>query len=193
MTSTTILTFTGKTVDLANPKVEDIDIADIAHALAGLNRYTGHTQRYMSVAEHSLLVSGFCSNPYRLEGLMHDAQEAYLGDMSSPLKSMFPEYKALERRWEQAIAAKFCLKAMPAEIKRYDLMALEAEKSVLAVRILRHEADIYGDGDAPELPDMRTLVEQGGDYWVSYEEQFLHAFNALMTERYLEFLDCGKA
>lgn len=83
----TILTYTGQAVQLDDPQVESIRIEDIAHALSQINRYTGHTKTPYSVAQHSLLMSclDICDP---LVALLHDAAEAYIGDVATPLKLM---------------------------------------------------------------------------------------------------------
>jgi hypothetical protein len=86
-----IVTYTGRRFHFLDPKIDEISIEDIAHALSNVCRFTGHTKRFYSVAEHSCLVSALCDN--RLEGLLHDASEAYMSDLSSPLKMLVPDYK----------------------------------------------------------------------------------------------------
>ena len=92
-----ILTYTGKIVYPLDPRPEEIDLYDIAHALAAIGRYTGHTEAFYSVAEHAVRVSELCEDrvarphttdhrKYAFEGLMHDASEAYLGDIAKPIK-----------------------------------------------------------------------------------------------------------
>jgi len=81
-----IQTASGKHFDLENPTVEMVDINDIAVALSNLCRFTGHCGKFYSVAEHSIRVMNMLQPRFRLEGLLHDAAEAYIGDMSSPLK-----------------------------------------------------------------------------------------------------------
>lgn len=96
-----ILTHTGKRVNLQNPRAEDVCLEDIAYALARLNRFTGHAYPSWSVGQHSL----FCAELARLQGgslelqrscLIHDFAEAYLGDVSSPLKKCISGYYDLE-------------------------------------------------------------------------------------------------
>ena len=87
-----ITTFTGRKVNPLDLKPEDIDIRDIAHALAQCNRFAGHARRPISVAYHSVWVSRL-AEPYGLAGLLHDASEAYLGDVTRWLKQS-PEMEA---------------------------------------------------------------------------------------------------
>ncbi len=83
-----ILTYTGKVFHYGYIEPDSIDIRDIAHALSHLCRYTGHTSMFYSVAQHSLLVSEkMPGGPAdKLAGLLHDAAEAYVNDLASPLK-----------------------------------------------------------------------------------------------------------
>lgn len=77
--------FSGTAVDLIQPDPETIRLDDIAHHLARIYRYTGGTE--WSVAAHSLCVAMLVPREFRLEALLHDAHEAYVGDVSSPMKS----------------------------------------------------------------------------------------------------------
>jgi hypothetical protein len=85
MPSREIVTFTGKTFDFMNPRCEDICIEDIAHALALTNRYNGHTRVPYSVAEHCVRMS-YMKIGEPLNNLLHDAAEAYIGDIPRPIK-----------------------------------------------------------------------------------------------------------
>jgi len=80
----TILTYTGRIFDFWEPTLEMICIDDIAHALALINRYNGHTHTPYSVAEHCERMSYLPGDP--LVNLLHDAAEAYIGDVPSPQK-----------------------------------------------------------------------------------------------------------
>lgn len=108
-TESCITTASGKFFDILKPEEYDFDIEEIATALSNLCRYTGHVNRFYSVAEHSVLVSRIVPDKLALAGLLHDASEAYLGDVSSPLKKLLPEYRAIEERVHNAIATKFGL------------------------------------------------------------------------------------
>jgi len=124
-----IQTQSGIYFNLLNPRPEDVRIEDIAHALANLCRFGGHTRRFYSVAQHSLLVSELAPPALAFQALLHDAAEAYCGDVISPLKMCVPGYVTIQKRIEAAIAERFNIPAeLPAEIKRADLVALATER-----------------------------------------------------------------
>jgi hypothetical protein len=72
-----------------------INFNDIAHALSNVCRYAGHTKNFYSVAEHSLIMAKLFPN-YKTIALLHDAAEAFLGDLPRPIKQAIPEFKKIE-------------------------------------------------------------------------------------------------
>src|SRR5208282_6622849 len=95
-----IRTFSGGRFYVLEPRVEDVRIEDIAHALSMQCRFTGHVREFYSVAEHSVWVSRYSHREDALWGLLHDASESYIGDMSTPLK-LQPEmsrFRTTEKR-----------------------------------------------------------------------------------------------
>jgi hypothetical protein len=125
----TILLQSGNYFNLLEPRAEDIDIHDIAAALSKLCRFTGHVKTFYSVAQHSYLVAKIVPPEHALQALLHDASEAYIGDVSSPLKHQLPEYRAIEARIEAAIFKRFGLPPVPHPcIKRADLVLLATER-----------------------------------------------------------------
>lgn len=94
-----ITTYTGRQIDLRTFSENDVDIRDIAHSLSLINRFNGHTQPEISVAQHSINVSLLCPE-FPLTGLLHDAAEAYVGDMTKWLKESpeMAEYQRIEDR-----------------------------------------------------------------------------------------------
>lgn len=80
----------GGTLDLLNPNPGKIDIArDVSPVLGKLQRFGGHMQysrMFYSVAEHSMLVAHLVPRAHRLAALLHDACEAYIGDIAQPVR-----------------------------------------------------------------------------------------------------------
>lgn len=94
---TWIQTYTGKRFDLLRPEPSMVDLRDVAHALAHLCRFTGHTRHHYSVAQHSWLVAEYVATvmgrpDLGLLALLHDAAEAYTGDRSRPMKEAVREH-----------------------------------------------------------------------------------------------------
>lgn len=121
-------TYTGKYFYPDDVGSLEVDIEDIAHALSMMNRYCGHLDYFYSVAQHSLiveeLVCGMSTTLYtdRLLGaLLHDASEAYMPDMPSPIKQLLPDFKKKEEELSQHIFSHYNL-AYPYEgiIKEID-------------------------------------------------------------------------
>lgn len=126
---TEILTNSGEYFNFLDPQNSVIDINDIGRALSKICRFTGHTNEFYSVAQHSVLVSYAVPEQLALTGLLHDATEAYLGDVSAPLKQLLPDYKALESKIEAVILQRFKLpETLPTEVKIADLILLATEK-----------------------------------------------------------------
>lgn len=92
----------GKFMDLLSPRHGDVELDDIASSLSRQCRFTGHTRVFYSVAEHAVLVARYlqymdCRPSTVLLGLHHDDQEAYIGDLSTPLKAVIgPAYREIE-------------------------------------------------------------------------------------------------
>ncbi|MFC5302675.1 hydrolase [Azospira restricta] len=124
-----VSTYLGHRFHPAAPSIDDVHIEDIAHGLAFQCRFNGQTRAFYSVAQHSLLVAGLVPARLRLAALLHDAAEAYLGDMVKPLKALFPEFSRLEEGVMAIIGERFGVAGFAAPaIKRADLIALATEK-----------------------------------------------------------------
>lgn len=125
----TIETASGAEFDFSAPSPSKIHIEDIAHALSHLCRFTGHTRQYYSVAQHSYIVSTLVPREHAMQGLLHDATEAYVGDVSSPLKTLLPDYREIEGRVWMAICIRFGIDDhMHESVKAADRTALVTEK-----------------------------------------------------------------
>lgn len=166
----------GDFFDYNTPETHDYDINTIAHSLAKICRYNGHTDLdwHYSVAEHCVHVSRLVPPEMALEGLLHDASEAYTGDIQKPLKEMLPEFKKIEDRIEQALAAKFDLRyPFPPEIKVADKMVYQAERQQVATSV----ADsIWNKADVADIRIKCLPIRKA-------REQFLARYEELTSER----------
>lgn len=127
-----IRTFTGKKFYPLDPRPEDIDIEDIAHALSNLCRFAGHSKEFYSVAQHSCLVAMALPPELAIYGILHDASEAYIVDIPSPLKRYLPGYKEIENKIMGVIYEKFGLDPnVPPIVKEMDERILVNEMKAL--------------------------------------------------------------
>lgn len=131
-----IETFTGRRFRPLAPVVDAIAIEDIAHSLSNQCRFSGHVRQFYSVAEHSVRVSRLLEDlgesiEVQLWGLLHDASEAYLVDLPTPLKSdeqIGRGYRSAERTLMAAVCQRFDLDPIEPEAVRYaDAVMLATE------------------------------------------------------------------
>ncbi len=134
-------TFTGLRYDLECPDPTSITIQDVAHALSQINRFTGHSRFPYSVAQHSVLGARQLSHEGHTEGvqrefLLHDAHEAHIGDVASPIKRCLGlAWGDFERRHELALRTRFGLpRDMCKAVKEMDLRMLVTEAAQLLTR-----------------------------------------------------------
>jgi hypothetical protein len=122
-------TYTGRKFWPLNPRHEDVCIEDIAGHLSKICRFGGATRTHYSVAQHSVLASNIVSPRNRLAALLHDASEAYIGDVCRPIKPHFQGYADLEDRLMRIIADVFGFEyPFDAEIKVADMRLLVTER-----------------------------------------------------------------
>ena len=129
-------TVSGRWVNPFDPDPDQLDAGDIALALANQCRFGGHCRPFYSVAQHSVIVSELVEQRGGdvedvFAALMHDAAEAYLGDMPHPLKhrsALGAAFKAAEAHLETAIRDRFRIKPDVPEIKRADRALLATER-----------------------------------------------------------------
>lgn len=128
-----IRTFTGKQLYWEHVEDHDFDVVDIAHALSMKCRWSGHTRKFYSVAQHSVMVSQLVPDEHKMDALFHDLSEAYMPDFPSPLKwylrdKGFTVLSDMEKRLEAAAAKKLGLKfPRDPSIKEADLILLSTE------------------------------------------------------------------
>lgn len=170
-----IMTYTGRAFYPTEPRIEDIVIEDIAHALAHVCRFAGHTRSFYSVAQHSVLVADECPESMRLYALLHDASEAYLGDVPRPLKrlSEWSDYRGCEDRLKALIYARFGLPEIePKELKIIDRRMLRTEQRDLmppaAYGERRDDVEPYAKTITPWRPDAAERIFTMA-FWKSFE------------------------
>jgi len=168
-----IQTFTGIQFWPLDPKPEEIDIRDIAHALSNQCRFGGHCEQFYSVAEHCVRVSWLCATKHKLWGLLHDAAEAYLVDLPKPIKKwsqMGVLYSEIEDALMVSIAAKFGLSfPVPDAVKKADVVMLVTEKRDL----MKMQPKPWEDTEPPDI--YRVVPWQPG----TSEKIFLDLFGKL--------------
>lgn len=139
-----ITTFTGNTFNPLDPKIEEIDIRDIAHALSLICRGNGHVKHFYSVAQHSIScymeakARGY-SHQIQLACLLHDGSEAYLSDIVRPIKAKLSEYLRIEDKLQDLIWEKY-LKSPLTEEER--VKVFEVDDDILSYEfkyIMPHE------------------------------------------------------
>lgn len=122
-----IITAHKKEVCFTDVRPEDIHFNDIARALARIPRWNGHTPKHYSVAQHCVVACLGVPNEVKPHMLMHDAHEAYLGDISKPLKMLLPEIKELEARFDEVIFKKYKIQRFDSIVKQMDARMLATE------------------------------------------------------------------
>lgn len=179
-----IQTFTGREVNPLDLRAEDIHIYDIAHALALVNRFAGHTKFPISVAQHCVYASRLCEGTgAELQALLHDASEAYLSDVTKWLKAT-PEFAGYREAEDRAQALIFQVFGCATELHP----AVET-----ADRLLVRFEGVQGFGvdfriDHPDYPALtfREIMSVGRWIpwtWKNAEQAFLGRFIALQKAR----------
>lgn len=178
-----IITYTGKKFNLLEPKIDDIDILDIAHAQAMQCRWTGHCKHHYSIAQHAYYCSFIGPANEALERLMHDTSESYIGDMNRPLKhytNAGDAYRSVEAPLQGLIYEAFGMSAHePASVKIADEAMLYAELEQLLPPIERETGEQnnpFGRSEAAKI-----VIEE----WTPAhaEKMFLARFNTLYQGR----------
>lgn len=183
-----IETYSGLRMWPLDPRPEEIDIKDIAHALSLLCRFTGHCKFLYTVGQHSLNVYDVlrqmgASPVVQLRGLLHDASEAYISDIAAPTKPHIQGYGDIEHGIEQVIFDKYNINAISDSdkllIKRVDwiMVCLEAESlcpNATWNEPYRPRRDLKDMGITP--PDIRE------SYPFVNKEMFMETFEELIEE-----------
>jgi uncharacterized protein len=197
-----IQTYTGVKFYPFDAREEEIDIRDIAHALSNICRFGGHVREFYSVAQHSILASMYIADRERwgIYGLLHDAAEAYVGDICRPLKrSLMVEnycsFSQIEKDLEIRIFARFLLvhgglnpylpewDRMQKAIKEVDNRLLVTECLQLMAHPWLNDKSAIGDcidGDRVKRYGVEPIPTVIYPWPPKYaEQQFLYRFNSL--------------
>lgn len=180
---TAILTYTGEEFHPLNPTVEEVHPLDIAHPLALKTRYTGHCKFFYSVAQHSVYVYDYAralgmSAVDCKWALLHDASEAYLPDVATPIKGHLPGFREIEERLLRVIGERFGL-PWP---KNPQLSIMDRTLYWHEMAALMHPVEwVTRDNDAEEVPDVVKVVAPIGRWtpevaerawWLAFEDVF---------------------
>lgn len=182
-----ICTYTGKTICLTDPDPEDICLEDIAHGLANLCRFNGQCSRFYSVAHHTMLVSVLVAPTFAPEALLHDAAEAYLGDMTRPLKALpdMHQFRQIEEMMRRTIAK--AITGNPDFHFGYSALAA-ADNAALWVeaKTLGMHPENWPTYELPMVPDLFPIAER----WIAYGQYISREVieNALLTAMEKVFL-----
>lgn len=159
-TETWIPTYLGVKFDLIKPLPVDVRPHDITFALSNLRRFTGHVT--YSVAQHSMMVADLVPPEMELFALLHDAAEAYTGDISRPLKKLLGgSFRVIERRVQDAVDRRFGLEwspAIAAAVKQADDVALATERRDLFFSPPPFERKLPPPHDTEIVPQAASVV-----------------------------------
>ena len=171
-----VSTKSGRRVALLNPSPSQIVIGDIAHGLAHQCRFNGQTNKFYSVAQHSVLVASILPRELRLAGLLHDASEAYLGDVVQPLKELLPEYQAIEENFCKVLGMRFGVNLQHNDaIRHADLVVLATERRDLMPMDMADWSSIAGI-----TPMSRTIKPMSPE---AASAQFMEMFFTLTNQK----------
>lgn len=170
-----ISTYLGNRFYPLERRVDRIELEDIAHGLAFQCRFNGQTRDFYSVAQHSLIVASLVPLHQRRAALLHDACEAYLGDVVKPLKPLLGDYVALEEAVTRQIAETFGVGFGDYRaIKRADMIALATEKRDLMPHSTETWSYLVGIKPLPEAIEPMPPAQAKRAFlqaWSDYESQ----------------------
>ena len=182
-----IITYTGKYFDYHNISKDSIDKEDIIPALTRINRFTGHTFRPYSVAEHTF----WCYMMAKRLGysireqflvLIHDFTEAYCGDVNTDLKNLLPEYQKIEKDIELAIYDYFDI-APPTDDEEFKIKVIDYTMLVVEMRDITHHDYKQKIKEVEEYISLDMLKEFEVNKRVGFdEESLIHLLNLILDD-----------
>lgn len=175
-----IMTYTKKMFDPLRPNVELIDIKDIAHALSMLCRANGHFVRFYSVGQHCVncmreaAARGYSSG-IQLACLLHDASEAYLSDVTRPVKQELPRYKEIEEPLQEVIWNKWLDEPLTEEDRK---LVFGVDDDILAHEFMA----LMGTKLVEPTPEIMSKPVFEFTGFVQCEQEFLQLFHHLTAD-----------
>ena len=182
MEETCMETYSGWCIDLLSPAKELIQIEDIAHGLALQCRFNGACMKFYSVAQHSIKVAELLPPELQLEGLLHDAAEAYTGDITRPMKAVLGAgyLPVIEAGFNRVLIEKFNLSPKfphNLELIGADLLLLKSEAAVLM------ESHGLTWSSIPQQYDHYLIPITPIRKWKAAERNFLNEFERLRRDK----------
>jgi len=169
-------TISGRHVDLSNVIEDDVCIEDIAHSLHQINRFNGHTVKPYNVLAHSLCAADLMPEGKKMEGLLHDAAEAYTGDIPKPFKNMFPELCVYEDKLLAIILNKLDINKEVNVVKDAYVKSPMMKSVDKRLGMGEHEVLRPNSGDDPDH-SVLCLMQQ---YWNATPQDFIDRYKELL-------------
>lgn len=175
-----IITYTKTRFSPLAAKEEDINIHDIAHALSLMCRANGHIKHFYSVAQHSIncaieASARGLSERIQLACLLHDASEAYLSDVTRPIKRNLPQYLVFEEALQSKIFIKFQLSDLTEEEQGH---VKNIDDTLLYYEFL----ELMGEMIFPEEPQLTSSLSFDRVDFEHVERQFINMYKMLMNQ-----------
>ena len=174
-----IKTYTGIMFDPLEPNIELIRIEDIAHALAMLCRANGHFKSFYSVGQHCIncaeeaAARGYSAR-VQLGCLLHDGSEAYLSDVTRPVKKALPKYLEIEEPLQNAIWNKWLSNSLTTE-------EIDQIFEIDDMMILNEFWELMDTALADNIPKLLGKAQFAFNGFKESEEAYLSKFNGLLA------------
>jgi len=178
-----IVTFTGEEFTPLDPDINRIHIEDLAHSLSLLCRANGHIDRFFSIAQHSIN----CTNEAKARGhsakiqlacLIHDGSEAYISDVTRPVKYYLSEYKVIEKRLQDIIYTRF-LGVQPDASEHSYIEQIDNDMLVCEFDVLSKNKLLFG-AYKKELPILQSSPSFETRNFSEVETEFLKVYYGVM-------------
>lgn len=179
-----IYTYSGVSFSPLSPCMEDISPVDIAHALSYMCRANGHFKSFYSVAQHCLACEAEArargySREVRLACLIHDASEAFISDITRPVKRQLSQYKEIEERLQRVIYQRF---GLDPDDKALIAAVAEIDDAMLYYEFL----ELGGLALFDTAPEIKSSPDYGFQPFTYTEKKYLDVLNELfITEELL--------